>query len=921
MMISTKNIVTPTPEELFYQKIYWLNQLSGGIPETNFMTDYVRPAIYKGRNKTLTFEIPIYLSEFIINLAQKSELSIYLFLISTIGILIQKYTNKNDIIIGSPTYQKFPNEDFSNSIIPLRFRINNDIKFKDFLIDVKDTLLNAYVYQKYPFNELINLLELPDYQNRCPIFDIVVLLENIHKQSLQDIRHDLTFAFIHQNNLIAVKINYNEDLFQEETIKSVFKCYLNLVKCVIKDIKVSNISLLDTDDKQKLLIEFNKKVGDYPINEAIHTLFQKRVEQTPNEISAVYRSNYLTYQELNDKANRLAKFLQHIGVKVGDFVGILKDRDLNFIIGILAIFKAGGAYIPIDINYPQDRIKYMVSNAEVSIILTDYSCLNILIELLENSQSLKNLICLDTKSNHGHLSAITQVNIYDPLDFEKYYPENLAQSSLGKDPAYMLYTSGSTGLPKGAIVRHDGAINHIYAQYDELELTEDFCFLQNAPSSTDISVWQFLAPLLIGGKTVIVDIEDGAVPAKLFKVLKEKAITVVELVPAVFGELIDYISQLPPHKRLLPDLKWMMVVGEPVSVKRVNQWLQLYPKIKVADAYGPTEAADDITQFIIDQPLPENQRTVTIGKPLANLNIYILDQKMNLVPIGVPGEICVSGIGVGAGYWKNPEKTNLSFVPNPFTNNKNTLPEKRQDLIYKTGDLGRWLPDGNIEFIGRIDHQVKIRGFRVEIGEVWALLNQHPAVRENIIVAQKQEDLDTQLLLAYVVAKTQVALNISELRSFLKEKLPEYMLPSAFIFLEALPIGPSGKVDRKALPQPDNLRPELATAYVIPRNELERVIANLWHKALNLEKVGIEDNFFELGGHSLLMLQVYSKLREIVTTPLSLVDMFRYPTISSLSKFLSKTSTEEIDNFQEEVERLAAGKSRLKQRLQQRKNL
>ncbi|MEO1377529.1 MAG: non-ribosomal peptide synthetase, partial [Cyanobacteria bacterium J06635_10] len=417
----------------------------------------------------------------------------------------------------------------------------------------------------------------------------------------------------------------------------------------------------------------------------------------------------------------------------------------------------------------------------------------------------------------------------------------------------------------------------------------------------------------IGGKTVIVDIETVAIPDKLFKVLFSEEITVVELVPALFTSLLEYTSELPIDSRELPSLKWMMVVGEPVSISKVNKWLQIYPEIKIVNAYGPTEAADDITQFIVDKPRGENQRTIPIGKPLANLNLYILDSEMKLLPIGAPGEICVSGIGVGAGYWKNEQKTELSFVPNPFTDARKNLPENRQDLIYKTGDLGRWLPDGNIEFLGRIDNQVKIRGFRVELGEIEAFLGKHLNVREAVVVVY-QEEADNPQLVAYIVSSTEAVSSISELRSFLKEKLPEHMIPSFFVMLENLPLAPSGKVDRKSLPKPDNLRPELETAYVSPRNEIERKVADIWQKILNVEKVGIQDNFFDLGGHSLNVLQVYSKLRELFPENLAMTDLFKYPTISSISRYLNQEEDSFANQSDELNEELQVGKARLRQR-------
>ncbi|MEH1828478.1 MAG: non-ribosomal peptide synthetase [Nostoc sp.] len=617
-----------------------------------------------------------------------------------------------------------------------------------------------------------------------------------------------------------------------------------------------------------------------------HKLFEKQVSQTPNNIAVFHEGTQLTYQELNQKANQLAELLRKLGVKRGEFVGIFKDRDINFLIAILAIYKAGGAYVPIDSTYPQNRIQYMLSNSEVRFVLTDYSLLNILQSLVEDCSKLSSIVCLDDMiTEKAQFANQTGLKIYKKSDFAQLPNDNVEHINDACDPAYMLYTSGSTGLPKGAIVRHDGAINHIYAQFDELELTQEFCFLQSAPSSTDISVWQFLAPLLIGGKTVIVNIETVAIPDKLFEVLKSQKITTVELVPALFGGLLEYTSQLPSHERQLPDLKWMMVVGETVSVSWVNKWLHLYPEIKIVNAYGPTEAADDISQFIVNKPLPENQRTVPIGKPLANLNLYILDEEMQLLPIGVPGEICVSGIGVGDGYWKNEEKTNFSFVPNPFTDAKKRLPGNRRDLIYKTGDLGRWLTDGNIEFLGRIDNQVKIRGFRVELGEIETFLSQHQNVRENVVVVQQEEAGNLQLV-AYVVAKKEPIPSISELRTFLKEKLPDYMLPSDFVMLESIPLSPSGKVDRKALPKTDNIRPKLETAYVLPQNDIERAVADIWREILGIQQIGIYDNFFELGGNSLLAIQVISRLRKVLQTDVALRSLFDEPTIAGISHYI-----------------------------------
>jgi amino acid adenylation domain-containing protein len=889
-------------DNLLTNKIYWLNKLSGELPETNIMLDYVRPLSENGEAKYYSFDLSSNLSQTILKLTKGSYFSIYLLLLSVLSILLQKFTGNNDVIVGIPVYEKFSDNNCQNSkFIPLRTQVEPKISFKNFLFQVQDSTIAAYSHQNYHFDELIKLLELPTSSNRCPIFDIVILLENIHnKNDLKQLNNDITFSFAVNGKTITANVEYKENLFLDKNILLLSKYYTNTIESIINNVntKISDISFLKESDKHQLLKDFNKNAKEYPVEQTINKLFEDQVRKTPNNTAVVHEGIKLTYQELNEKANQLARHLHSLGVRQGEFIGIFKDRDINFLIAILAIYKAGGAYVPIDSTYPANRIKYMLSNSEVRFLLTDYSLLNVLTTFADDSSQLKSIIYLDD------------------INLDNLSRDNLEPINDAVDPAYMLYTSGSTGLPKGAIVRHDGAINHIYAQFDELELNEEFCFLQSAPSSTDISVWQFLAPLLIGGSAVIVDIETVALPEKLFKVLKSQKITLVELVPALFGGLLEYTSQLPTHERKLPNLKWMMVVGEAVSVNWVNEWLNIYPSIRIANAYGPTEAADDITQFIVDKLLPENQRTVSIGKPLANLNLYILDEQMKLLPIGAPGEICVSGIGVGAGYWNNKEKTKLSFVANPFTDVRKKLPGNRTDLIYKTGDLGRWLPDGNIEFLGRIDHQVKIRGFRVELGEIEALLEQHQTVRDAVVVVREVKP-DDKRLIAYVVPKPEFNKDgltssglVQQLQDLLKEKLPGHMIPSAIVLLEALPLAPSGKVDRQALPVP-NFKNESKLGFVAPRTPAEEIVADIWSQVLKQKHIGIHDNFFDLGGHSLLATQAISKLREVFKIELPLRSLFERPTVAQMVECIEKmltvqqlqlASTNRVDNDREEIE-------------------
>lgn len=884
-------------ESLLTHKVYWLNQLAGELPETNIITDYLRPEVFQGKDKAIAFEFSDNLSQAVIRLGNSSYLSIYLLLLTGFEILLQKYTGNNDLIVGIPSYQSVTgNEGVINQVLPLRLDVNSQLTVKELLLQVKEKVISAYTHQNYSLDKLFcELLNVPQSENRCSIYDIVILLENIHAPNCcKELNNDLKVAFVVDGSIIKGKIEYSQALFKYDAIATIIRQYINVVESVINhlDHQVSQLDFLPEDEKD-LLLKFNDHTQIYPVNKTIFALFVEQVEKSPEHIAVADQQDKLTYQELNNQTNKLAVFLRELGVKPGDFVGIFQPRSPNFLISILAILKAGAAYVPLDCTYPTERIKYMLINSEVKILLTQSSLLNIFSEDLADYQDLKHIICLDAKDSID--TKLASINLYSQVNINQFAAENITQinqvSNWAKptNRAYMIYTSGSTGLPKGAIVRHDGAINHIYAQFEALDLQPGFSFLQSAPASSDISVWQFLAPILIGGRTVIADQETICHPEQLFKLIKSERLTLIELVPIVLSSLLDYISQLSTQERLLPNLQCLMITGEYVPVELVNRWLSLYPTVKVANAYGPTEAADDITQFIITKPLPANQRNVPIGKPLANLNLYILDREMQLQPIGVPGEICVSGIGVGDGYWRNEEKTKASFVPNPFVGVNDY-----SSLLYKTGDLGRWLPalkdtashNGNIEFLGRIDHQVKIRGFRIELGEIEAIITQNPWIKSAVVIVREDIPGDKRLI-AYLVpeSKNNLPHQLSKiLRNFLKEKLPEYSIPSAFILLETLPLTPSGKVDRRGLPAPDSSPEKRSQTDIAPRTPVEEVIAGVWTQVLKRESFSVNDNFFEQGGHSLLATQLISRLRHIFQIELPLRHVFEFPTIAELAQ-------------------------------------
>lgn len=878
MQALIKKLKTKTEQNYLTNKIYWLKKLVRELPETNIITDYLISESYQGKNQEISFELSLESSRAVIKLSNGSSLSIYLFLLSAFNILLHKYTGNNDLTVGIPSY-RVPAD--LSSVLPLRINVDNRFSFKEFLLQVKDNVIDAYTHQDYSFKELLDLLAIPQAQNRCSLYDIIVLLENIHNpSSVADLNNDLTVSFSVNNSVIEGKIFYSPALFKDEAIATLVKHYLNVIESIVKNIdtEISTIVLFKEEERDLLLRDFNDNAKTYPVDKTIHELFAQQVKRTPRDIAVVYNQEQLTYQQLSDRVNKLAIFLDKLGTIKGDLVGIYQARNINFLISILAILKAGGAYVPLDCTYPGDRLKYMLVNSEVKILLTQFSLLDLFADGLENYCHLQHIICLDADNLAD--KKLGAINLYSTRDIDRCETKNIEDVVTGKDKAYTIYTSGSTGLPKGAMIGHDGAINHIYAQFDALELQPGFSFLQSAPASSDISVWQFLAPILFGGKTVIADKETICNPDRLFELIKQEKLTLVELVPVVLNSLLDYVSQLSPQERSLPHLQCMMITGEYVAVELVNRWLSLYPEIKVANAYGPTEASDDITQYIINEPLPENQKTVPIGKPLANNNIYIVDSQMQLQPIGVPGEICVSGIGVGDGYWRNETKTKESFVPNPFEGVIHELP-----LLYKTGDLGRWLPDGNIEFLGRIDHQVKIRGFRIELGEIETILSQHFAVSSSVVTLREDTPEDKRLV-AYIVPHKDDRIDKLPviLRNFLKAKLPEYAVPSNFIFLDALPLTPSGKVDRRGLPAPEIDRDNPEKSDILPRTPIEEVIAGVWSQVLKTDCVNINDNFFDRGGHSLLATQLISRLRQIFQIELPLRYVFEFPTIAELAR-------------------------------------
>lgn len=649
------------------------------------------------------------------------------------------------------------------------------------------------------------------------------------------------------------------DIFTPQQRQQMPKHYVQLLDAFLENPSqlIHQTNLLPAEERHQLLVEWNDTFANYPKDKCIHQLFEEQVERTPNATAVVFGEQQLSYLELNHRANQLAHHLQKQGIGPETLVGVCLERSPEMVIAILGILKAGGAYVPIDPTYPKERIAFMLNDAQARLLVT-----------------------------HRHLQAALP-DYHPPLLYLDPDYEMTSDGITASPPtpvtsnnlAYVIYTSGSTGKPKGVMVEHRAICNHLRWRQLTFPLNHTDAFLQKASAGFDISVWEIFAPLIAGARLVLARPHGEKDPGYLAQLIAEQQVTTIHFGPAALQAFL----QVPNLERCAA-LKRLFCGGELLTPALQKQLFGRL-NVQVYHQYGPTEAAVDVTYWTCQ---PESrQNIVPIGRPVANTQIYLLDPTLQPTPIGVPGELHIGGVQLARGYLNRPGLTAEKFIPNPFS-------AEPGDRLYKTGDLARYLPDGSIEFLGRIDHQVKIRGFRIELGEIEAVLGQHPAVNQSVVVAREDQPGDRRLV-AYVVARQQSPPTSSDLRAFLKQKLPNYMVPSAFVGLDALPLTPNGKINRKALPEPDQSRPQLADAYTAPAGPVEEMLADVWQEILGLDKIGVHDNFFELGGHSLLATRVVSQLRYNYDIDIPLHHLFEAPTISELASVIEAMLLAEVE--------------------------
>jgi amino acid adenylation domain-containing protein len=637
---------------------------------------------------------------------------------------------------------------------------------------------------------------------------------------------------------------------------------------------LGDFSLLTESERQQLLVEWNDTDRKYSQNKCIHQLFEKQVEQTPNAVAVAFEGQQLTYSELNARANELAHYLQQLGVKPEVLVGICVERSLEMLVGLLGILKAGGAYLPLDPHYPKERLAYMLKDAQISVLLTQQPLLN----QLPKHQA--QIVCLDT----------------DWTVIAPNSQENPVNQTQAENLAYVIYTSGSTGTPKGVMIQHNSLVNYTEAVCLEYQLEPSDRILQFASLSFDVAAEEIF-PCLIKGATLVLRTDQTLSSiADFWQTSGNLGLTVLNLPTAFWHQLTTELSANLP----LPEAVRLVIIGgEKALAKHWQTWQQQVDRqVRLINCYGPTETTIGATMFDLSRlgAIDLVDRQLPIGKPLPNIQVYVLDAYLQPVAVGIPGELYIGGVGVARGYLNRPELTAQKFIPNPFIEEQKKATASSslaRDKLYQTGDLVCYRPDGNLEYLGRIDHQVQIRCFRIELGEIEAVLSSYPQIQQAVVIAP--EDIrGNKSLVAYIVTPEE-SISTNQLRKFLKQKLPEYMVPNIFVTLDALPLTPNGKVDRKALPAP-NSHPQLEEAYVMPKTEAERIIAAVWQDLLQLKKVGINDNFFTIGGNSLLSISVHGKLNKIFGQELSIIELFKYPTIKELAQYLThKTDVEKAE--------------------------
>ncbi|MGD2090339.1 MAG: amino acid adenylation domain-containing protein [Candidatus Aminicenantes bacterium] len=919
-------------EQIKGQQDYWLHVFDGEIPVLYLPVDYARPEKPRFEGDGVDFEIPAQQTQSLKELGFESGATLYMVLLTVTNIFLSKLSNQKDIIIGSPTAGR-RHMDLERIIgifintLAFRNYPQGDMTVRDFLKEVKQTTLEAFENQEYPFEDLVDRVQVNRDISRNPLFDFMLVLQNIdtpsretpfaainqlrvkpYKNPHKTAKFDLELSVWESSDRLGCQFKYSTELFKRTTIKRFISYFQQILDEVLRDPgkKLSEIDILTYEEKSQLLLDFSGigQEAQFPRGKPLQQLFREQVRRTPDNRAAVSRVQEIgekqvsiTYQELEEKSSQMAHLLRQKGVRADTIVGIAAEPSLEMILGIMAILKAGGAYLPIDPGYPAERIAYMLADSGAQLLITTHK-----------------LKAVDRKP--GKWKGET---IFISSSLFSDYPSNSSLCCLSRSSSlvYVIYTSGTTGKPKGVMLTHQSLVNYVNWFTQNIRLTEEDKTVLTSSFAFDLGYTSIFPPIVRGGELHLLSRIVYLSGDRLLKSIEQEGITYIKVTPALLTVMVNSNSFSPEKCR---SIRLVVVGGESIHLKEIKKVNERCPHIEIMNHYGPTEATiGSVAQLIDFHRFEEYEGNSTIGRPIDNASVLILDRYLKLLPVGVPGELCISGICLARGYLNHPELTLEKFIlahSSWLIADRKVM--KRDDkfpmnyelsaisYIYKTGDLARWLWNGNIEFLGRIDFQVKIRGFRIELSEIENCLLRHEKVKNAVVI-----DRDTTLgetdryLCAYMVSTASAAtLSDEELIEYLSHTLPDYMIPSFFVWLESIPLTPNGKVNRKALPEP---RKKADKCYLAPRDEIEERLAGIWANLLGLRKdiIGIEDGFFHLGGHSLKATIMSTKIYKEFNIPISLEDIFKTPTIrgiASLIKTVERMNTKNPDMVRESEE-------------------
>ncbi len=853
------------------QLAYWKRNLTGMPTILALPTDRPRPPVQTYRGATFSFFLPLALGEHLKALCQREEATLFMGLLAAWQTLLYRYSSQENFAVGSPIANRSRPElegligFFANTLV-LRADLSGNPTFRELVHRTREVCLGAYAYQDVPFEKLVEELRPERDASHSPLFQVMFVLQNAPRPVVElpgltltplevetgTTRFDLTLTVTETRQGLKGSLEYNTDLYDGVTIERMGEHFQVLLESVVADAeqRISDLPLLREDERRLVLEEWAHGPREAVPRVCLHELFESQVERTPEAVAVVFEDKAVTYRELNHRANQLAQYLLQLGVGPDVLVGICVERSVEMVVGLLGILKAGGAYVPLDPAYPKERLAFMLADSNASVLLTEERWLE------RFPKHRAQVVCLDR----------------DWLTIAARSPDKPPSHVCPDNLAYVIYTSGSTGKPKGTLIDHRGVCNHMSWMRETFGLGKTDRVLQKTPISFDASVWEFYMPIIVGAQLVLARpgvLQDGI---SLVRAIMEHEITILQLVPTLLEILLEERDLVQ-----CKSLRHVFCGGDALQtgpVRCLGERLVTH----ICNLYGPTEATIDATFHVSDGLI--QRATVPIGRPIHNVQAYVLDARMQPVPIGVPGELHLGGVGLARGYLNHPDLTAERFIPNPFTNQTGAR-------LYKTGDLARYLSDGNIEFLGRLDDQIKLRGYRIELGEIEAVLKGHELIQETAVLVGEGKASDKRIV-AYVVSSPGQSPRATELSNYLRMKLPEYMIPTNFVFLEKLPLTPNGKVDRNSLPAPDGIRPEV-TAYVSPRTPLEEEVARIFGKVLGIDRVGIHDDFFDLGGHSILVARLVAEIFATFKLRLPLRTLFVITTVVNLASLLERT--------------------------------